>query len=300
MNRVLTEYTGLIEAARANNRQGFPVGAAYLRQASRVLAGGRAAPARARWCASNSNGCKRRSRRGDTAARRSGPSCWCSRSAALVGGADLSLGEDAPHVQPAAGRRDRHRARRRPGRPRRAGLGAVERRTTPATVRTGRRSRSPAPASTRFDAKSAEALALIARGSGRGRSRSGSAPRRPAASATRCRTLRSSTRRARAVSERAPAVRRPARRGARASTTAGSTTRRWPQRPGPAAANAAFAAVRAGRRPGRSRPRRPISPTTSTTRPRRCCRRPGWSLLAGLAAAVLAWRGMSQRLREYR
>ena len=37
VNRVLTQYTGLIEAARANNRQGFPVGAAYLRQASRVL-----------------------------------------------------------------------------------------------------------------------------------------------------------------------------------------------------------------------------------------------------------------------
>ena len=37
VNRVLTEYTGLIEAARANNRQGFPIGAAYLRQASRVL-----------------------------------------------------------------------------------------------------------------------------------------------------------------------------------------------------------------------------------------------------------------------
>lgn len=37
VNRVLTEYTGLIEAARANNRQGFPVGAAYLRQASTVL-----------------------------------------------------------------------------------------------------------------------------------------------------------------------------------------------------------------------------------------------------------------------
>jgi hypothetical protein len=37
VNRMLTRYTGLIEAARANNRQGFPVGAAYLRQASRVL-----------------------------------------------------------------------------------------------------------------------------------------------------------------------------------------------------------------------------------------------------------------------
>jgi hypothetical protein len=30
-------YTGLVEAARANNRQGFPVGAAYLRRASGVM-----------------------------------------------------------------------------------------------------------------------------------------------------------------------------------------------------------------------------------------------------------------------
>jgi hypothetical protein len=33
----LTTYTGLVEQARANNRQGFPVGAAYLEQASTVL-----------------------------------------------------------------------------------------------------------------------------------------------------------------------------------------------------------------------------------------------------------------------
>ena len=33
----LTRYTGLVEQARANNRQGFPVGAAYLDQASSVL-----------------------------------------------------------------------------------------------------------------------------------------------------------------------------------------------------------------------------------------------------------------------
>src|SRR5215212_556666 len=30
-------YTGLIETARANNRQGFPIGAAYLRQASTLM-----------------------------------------------------------------------------------------------------------------------------------------------------------------------------------------------------------------------------------------------------------------------
>jgi hypothetical protein len=32
-------YSGLVESARANNRQGFPVGSAYLRQASALLAG---------------------------------------------------------------------------------------------------------------------------------------------------------------------------------------------------------------------------------------------------------------------
>ncbi|WP_421734939.1 hypothetical protein [Cellulomonas sp.] len=36
-NAGLTTYTGLVEQARANNRQGFPVGAAYLDQASAVL-----------------------------------------------------------------------------------------------------------------------------------------------------------------------------------------------------------------------------------------------------------------------
>jgi hypothetical protein len=35
--RQLPAYTGLVEAARANNRQGFPVGAAYLRRASELM-----------------------------------------------------------------------------------------------------------------------------------------------------------------------------------------------------------------------------------------------------------------------
>lgn len=33
----LNAYTGLVEAARANNRQGFPVGSAYLREASSLM-----------------------------------------------------------------------------------------------------------------------------------------------------------------------------------------------------------------------------------------------------------------------
>lgn len=37
VNEVLTNYTGLIESARANNRQNFPIGAAYLRQASKTI-----------------------------------------------------------------------------------------------------------------------------------------------------------------------------------------------------------------------------------------------------------------------
>jgi hypothetical protein len=36
VNEVLVNYTGLIESARANNRQNFPIGAAYLRQASKT------------------------------------------------------------------------------------------------------------------------------------------------------------------------------------------------------------------------------------------------------------------------
>jgi hypothetical protein len=39
VNQALSQYTGLIATARANNRQGFPVGSAYLRQASTVLRG---------------------------------------------------------------------------------------------------------------------------------------------------------------------------------------------------------------------------------------------------------------------
>jgi hypothetical protein len=38
LTQQLPVYTGLIETARANNRQGFPVGAAYLRQANHLLA----------------------------------------------------------------------------------------------------------------------------------------------------------------------------------------------------------------------------------------------------------------------
>ena len=37
VNDVITTYTGLVEAARSNNRQGYPVGAAYLRQATNLL-----------------------------------------------------------------------------------------------------------------------------------------------------------------------------------------------------------------------------------------------------------------------
>jgi hypothetical protein len=37
IGRELPVYTGLIEAARTNNRQGFPVGAAYLRRASTLM-----------------------------------------------------------------------------------------------------------------------------------------------------------------------------------------------------------------------------------------------------------------------
>jgi hypothetical protein len=37
VNDVMTRYTGLVESARANNRLGYPLGAAYLRQATGLL-----------------------------------------------------------------------------------------------------------------------------------------------------------------------------------------------------------------------------------------------------------------------
>ena len=37
VNDVITRYTGLVESARSNNRLGFPLGAAYLRQATNLL-----------------------------------------------------------------------------------------------------------------------------------------------------------------------------------------------------------------------------------------------------------------------
>jgi hypothetical protein len=37
VNAAVVQYTGLVEAARANGRQGFPVGASYLRAASRLM-----------------------------------------------------------------------------------------------------------------------------------------------------------------------------------------------------------------------------------------------------------------------
>lgn len=37
VNDVVTQYTGLVESARANNRIGYPLGAAYLRQATQLL-----------------------------------------------------------------------------------------------------------------------------------------------------------------------------------------------------------------------------------------------------------------------
>ncbi|MCW2527851.1 MAG: hypothetical protein JWM76_2711 [Pseudonocardiales bacterium] len=37
VNDTITAYTGLVESARANNRQGYPIGAAYLRTATSLL-----------------------------------------------------------------------------------------------------------------------------------------------------------------------------------------------------------------------------------------------------------------------
>ena len=47
LNKLLPEYTGLVERARANNRQGFPLGGAYLRYANEKMQHAAAARGRA-------------------------------------------------------------------------------------------------------------------------------------------------------------------------------------------------------------------------------------------------------------
>lgn len=291
VNRVLTQYTGLIEAARANNRQGFPVGAAYLRQASRVLQED-ALPPLATLVRVEQQRVQSSISSGDTAVSTLFVLLALAVGALVAVQLYLSV-----------------KTRRTFNRPLVAatvlvliaglvGLGAVARAQSNAEdARDGPYRLTVALAGARiggFDAKSAEALALIARGSG-------------AAYEERFATASKSA--SAALSEvdlgQARAV-----RGALSQYVAqhgkvqglddgGQHDQAVSAATGAGAANQAFAEFeRASSRALATQAADLADDLDDAAAPLLPV---AWLvLLAGLAAAVLAWRGMSERLREYR
>jgi hypothetical protein len=291
VNRVLTQYTGLIEAARANNRQGFPVGAAYLRQASRVLQED-ALPPLAQLVQVEQERVESSISAGDTAVDTLFVLLVLAVAALVVVQVYLL-----------------RKTRRTFNRPLVAatvlvvvaglvGLGAVARAQSDAKdARDGPYRLTVALAGARiagFDAKSAEALALIARGSG--------APfeARFAATSKSATTALSDLR-----ADEAQAVRRAFAHyvvehgNVQRLDASGQHDQAVAAATGEGAANQAFADFErvssqalatqasdlADALDDAGSPLLPVA----------------WLLLlAGLIAAVLAWRGVSERLREYR
>ena len=236
---VLTNYTGLIESARANNRQGFPIGAAYLRQASNRIQTRRAAAARGTWSTSSSNGSRRRP---------TPPTCRFVLLAVFVlaarrtrGAADLAVREDPPRLQPVAARRHRHRGRRRARRRSGSWSGPATERTTPATARTAQTVALATARINAFDAKSAEALTLINRGSGQPFEERFKTVSKAATAAIGPRPADGAGRRRRrpARSPRFEQLPHRAHAGADRSTTPGTGTRRSRRATGAGAANRA-------------------------------------------------------------
>jgi hypothetical protein len=296
VNRVLTEYTGLIEAARANNRQGFPVGAAYLRQASRVLRDD-ALPTLATLVQVEQRRVESSTSAGDRA-RDALLLLLLLTLAALV----------VPQVYLSA------KTRRTFNRPLLAatavvvvagllGLGVVAWSTGQADdARSGPYRQTVALASARiggFDAKSAEALTLIARGSGA-----------PFEERFRSTAAQASAAIKRDLTDAPPGSAEAATAAAfaryvsehqklRALDDGGQHDQAVAAATGTGAANVAFADF--ARASSRALASEAADLSDDLDQGASPLLPVAWFLLlAGVGAAVLAWRGMSQRLREYR
>jgi hypothetical protein len=295
VNRVLSEYTGLIESARANNRQGFPVGAAYLRQASQVLRD-RALPPLARLVRAERSRVEDSISAGNSAEDAVILLLVLALAALVAAQIFLSMKTRRTFNRPLLAATALVLV---------AGLvafGAVAWAQSQANdARDGPYRQTVALASARisgFDAKSAEALTLIARGSGapfEQRFQATSQAASAALTADRSTGAPVNAQAAAAAFQRYRAEHQKLRTlddgGQHDQAVAAAT--------GTGAANQAFAEFeRASSRAlaaeaadlsddldGAAAPLVPVA----------------WLvLLAGLAAAVLAWRGMAQRLREYR
>jgi hypothetical protein len=296
VNRVLTEYTGLIEAARANNRQGFPVGAAYLRQASRTLEED-ALPPLADLVRVEQQRVEDSSSAGDRAQNVMIALLLLALAALVVPQLYLSTKTRrtfnpsllaATAVVLIAGL---------------VALGAVEWAQSQADdARAGPYRQTVGLASARiggFDAKSAEALTLIARGSGApfearfqtassaasaaiARDLADAAPGSvEAATATTFRDYLAEHKKLRALDD-----------GGQHDQAVASAT-------GTGAANHAFAKF--DQASARALGTQAADLSDDLDRAASPLLPVAWLLLlAGIAAAVLAWRGMAQRLREYR
>ena len=168
-SRLLGNYVGLVEQARANNRQGFPVGAAYQRQANGIVSNNDSRRARHRLVAARRRGVAARP---DQRQPGHGPSRRCVAAVARMGAARGSRARqrvDGPQVPPTRQRPDR-------GRSRRAVSAAADRRRDQG--RCGQRRRCCRQGSlasadnaaqaraAAFEARSQEALTLINRGNG--------------------------------------------------------------------------------------------------------------------------------------
>jgi hypothetical protein len=295
VNRVLAEYTGLIEAARANNRQGFPIGAAYLRQASQVLRD-RALPPLATLVRAEQRRVEDRISAGNSAEDAVFLLLVLALAALVAGQVFLSVKTRRTFNRPLVAATVLVLV---------AGLiayGALARAQSQANkARSGPYRQTVALASARisaFDAKSAEALTLIARGSG--------APfeerfRTTAQTATAALNGASSTSEPADAQEAVAALQRYVDEHSklRALDDGGQHDQAVAAATGTGAANQAFAEFEQASSRALAAEAADLSDDLDDAAASLVPI--AWLvLLAGLAAAVLAWRGMAQRLREYR
>jgi hypothetical protein len=289
VNRVVATYTGLIEAARANNRQGFPVGAAYLRQASRVVRDD-ALPTLERLVRTEQD--------------RVDDAIGASESTQMVLVVMLVLAVAALSAPQVFLYTKTHRLLN-PSLVTATGIVVVVglvafgvmtwSRGQSEDARDGPYRRTVALATARigaFDAKSAEALTLIARGSG-------------APYEDRFQAVSTEAKNALAANshdqETATALDRylAEHRKVRAADDGGTYEAAVALATGDGAANQAFGGFEVASRRALATQSQDLSDDLS--RAATPILPVAWLLLvAGIAAAVLAWRGMAQRLREYR
>lgn len=294
LNATMVGYVGLIESARANNRQALPVGAQYLRGASSSLRAD-ALPVLENLATANES----RTQAEFDAARRAwlwlivtgmlalallvGGMVWLARRTHRLLNLPLAVAAVVVLVALAAGV---------------AGLSSVS--TTVASVRAGPYDRTLAAAAARvaaFDAKSNESLTLIARGSGASSEKAWQALSSTVTASSQRLAARDPGNQMPALWQRYVATHTAVRKaddGGAWDAAVALATGTSPQ-----SANATFGAF--------DRLSSTVLDEASTATTAELSTSHSWLLLAGIAgllagltAAVFAWWGVALRLEEYR